>query len=221
MAPIFRIIAARVLLTCNAVFMSLVFIGFGILMLNVLTASNIETRANIAWLALGVWDWLTDSDFWFVVPLLGVAYLYTGTRAKPFRSGRIFADSDPLGSGPLSTAVNAASLLAAITAAISSSSWLAGLGFYLGVLVASGGGMAFKSILWGAVAARIQLLAFLSALALALGSWLASWASFGVGSLIIQGGYLAPALGFLSGLFMQDSAMFKRTSAPSTPLQEP
>lgn len=157
--------------------------------------------------------------FMYVTPILGALWLYNRFRSKRFDSDRHIHLRLPfIDSRLLSSATIALALIASFLVAIDNSI-LAGAGLFAGVMVASGSGAALKHRLIGNVHDRMQLLtAVTSAIALLGGSWLASWAYIGLHGTTIPGGYIAPVLGALSGLFLplepSDTPILSSDNAP-------
>jgi hypothetical protein len=191
----YRIVLLRTFLFCADTIMIL------LLLATFLTAFIIGTGVRpppLMWLMMENYG-----SFPYIGLPLGAAWLYSRVRARRFDASRLLVlRSDLLDSWALSRIPIALAVFGALVTGITGSV-LAALGFFGGMMVASGAGAALKARMIGLVHERTQLpFAFISALAILGASWLASWAHFSIVGFAIHGGYWAPALGILAGMFM-------------------
>lgn len=173
-------------------------LAFLALFVDMTSRLTLNAKPTLNWLVMERYDSIK-----YVVPVLGIGYLYNRVRARRFdptqhRIHRVpFLDSSLLARVSIGFAV-VTSLIAAMSGTV-----MAALGLFAGVMIASGAGTALKRRMVGMVNEKTQLLvALISALAILGGSWLASWASFSIQEFVFHGGYVAPALGMLAGLFL-------------------
>lgn len=198
-------IAARRALSFSAdLILLLLIFSFVMILLGLLLPLDISTKPNLAWLIMEQYD--GPSAIRYAVPIIGIGYIYNRIRAKQFVSTQHetleFAFLNSWFFVKVSIAVT---VLATILIAISGT-FLAALGFLGGALIASGAGAAYKGRIVGLINERTQLaVAGISAIAILGASWLASWASISISNYMVHGAYLAPALGVLAGLFIDEA----------------